>query len=224
MIYRPITIDCTKDNLKRIKVTNYEHGAVMFVFTVLNDNRQIDLSECKQAVFYGTKSDGHLIGNACSLKDNKVMLSLSLQMTTAPGILEGIIELQFDTGSVRFYGVNFEVFAAPETAEIESIDEFTLLEQKIAEVQKIIDEGIETSQGKSAYDIAVDNGFEGSEAEWLESLKGKNGADGKDGANGLNGKDGHTPIKGIDYFTDSDKQSIVNEMLSNFTDVSEVGL
>ncbi len=27
-------------------------------------------------------------------------------------------------------------------------------------------------QGKSAYEIAVDNGFSGSEQEWLESLKG----------------------------------------------------
>ena len=30
--------------------------------------------------------------------------------------------------------------------------------------------------GKSAYDIAVENGFVGTEAEWLESLKGKDGA------------------------------------------------
>lgn len=28
--------------------------------------------------------------------------------------------------------------------------------------------------GKSAYDIAVENGFEGTEVEWLESLKAKN--------------------------------------------------
>ena len=39
-------------------------------------------------------------------------------------------------------------------------------------------------QGKSAYDIAVDNGFQGSETEWLESLKGENGEDGKDGQDG----------------------------------------
>ncbi len=32
--------------------------------------------------------------------------------------------------------------------------------------------------GKSAYEIACDNGFEGTEAEWLASLKGTNGADG----------------------------------------------
>lgn len=32
-------------------------------------------------------------------------------------------------------------------------------------------------QGKSAYEIAVDNGFVGTEAEWLASLKGKDGKD-----------------------------------------------
>jgi hypothetical protein len=36
----------------------------------------------------------------------------------------------------------------------------------------------DTIQGKSAYEVAVMNGFEGSEAEWLESLKGANGKDG----------------------------------------------
>lgn len=30
-------------------------------------------------------------------------------------------------------------------------------------------------EGKSAYEVAVDNGFEGTEEEWLESLKGKQG-------------------------------------------------
>lgn len=35
--------------------------------------------------------------------------------------------------------------------------------------------------GKSAYEIAVENGFDGTEDEWLESLKGDNGVDGKDG-------------------------------------------
>lgn len=37
--------------------------------------------------------------------------------------------------------------------------------------------------GDSAYDIAVKNGFNGTEKEWLESLKGSDGADGTDGAN-----------------------------------------
>ena len=45
-------------------------------------------------------------------------------------------------------------------------------------------------EGESAYEIAVRNGFEGSESEWLESLVGKDGKDGKDGLNGQNGADG----------------------------------
>ena len=35
--------------------------------------------------------------------------------------------------------------------------------------------GTDGSNGKSAYEIAFDNGFEGTEAEWLESLKGEDG-------------------------------------------------
>ena len=39
----------------------------------------------------------------------------------------------------------------------------------------------------------------------------------------IKGKDGHTPVKGKDYFTEADKTEIVNAVLANFTDVSEVG-
>ena len=38
--------------------------------------------------------------------------------------------------------------------------------------------------GKSAYEIAVDNGFVGTEQEWLASLKGDKGEDGTSGKNG----------------------------------------
>lgn len=54
-------------------------------------------------------------------------------------------------------------------------------------------------QGKSAYEVAVLNGFEGTEAEWLESLK------------------GNTPQKGVDYFTEEDIEEIVDEVSKNVT-------
>lgn len=44
--------------------------------------------------------------------------------------------------------------------------------------------GVAGQRGKSAYEVAVDNGFTGTEKEWLESLKGK---DGKDGVNSTTG-------------------------------------
>ncbi|KGL67267.1 hypothetical protein LX03_03035 [Limosilactobacillus mucosae] len=45
------------------------------------------------------------------------------------------------------------------------------------------------ADGKSAYEVAVANGYTGTQAQWLASLKGADGAPGKDGSNG---KDGQT--------------------------------
>lgn len=39
--------------------------------------------------------------------------------------------------------------------------------------------------GKSAYEIAVANGYDGNESQWLASLKGRDGSPGRDGRNGL---------------------------------------
>ena len=50
--------------------------------------------------------------------------------------------------------------------------------------------GVDGSTGKSAYEIAVDNGFVGNEQAWLASLHGQ---DGTNGTNGTNGQDGVTP-------------------------------
>lgn len=50
--------------------------------------------------------------------------------------------------------------------------------------------GATGADGKSAYEIWLEQGNTGSEADFLASLKGENGADGKDGANGSDGEDG----------------------------------
>ena len=47
--------------------------------------------------------------------------------------------------------------------------------------------GVAGEDGKSAYEIAVERGFEGTEAEWLESLKGEQGPQGPPGEPGQDG-------------------------------------
>lgn len=49
----------------------------------------------------------------------------------------------------------------------------------LAFIQKTSLTELDKKQGQSAYDIAVDTGFEGTEEEWLESLRGKDGENGK---------------------------------------------
>ena len=54
------------------------------------------------------------------------------------------------------------------------------------------------ADGDSAYQVAVNNGFIGTEEAWLESLQGTNGVDGINGTNGLDGKDGVDGLNGLD--------------------------
>lgn len=63
--------------------------------------------------------------------------------------------------------------------------------------------GEDLPRGKSAYEVAVENGFSGTETEWLASLKGATGAPGADGKDGTDGK---TPYVGDNgnWFVGSD--------------------
>lgn len=63
--------------------------------------------------------------------------------------------------------------------------------------------GEDLPRGKSAYEIAKENGFNGTETEWLASLKGATGAPGADGKDGTDGK---TPYVGDNgnWFVGSD--------------------
>ena len=74
--------------------------------------------------------------------------------------------------------------------------------------------------GKSAYEIAVERGFQGSEEYWLATLKGR---DGKDGAPGEPGADGYVPVKGKDYFTDADKEELAEDVAENVVDTLTSG-
>jgi len=56
--------------------------------------------------------------------------------------------------------------------------------------------GTNGTNGSSAYQVAVGNGFIGSEAQWLLSLQGLPGAIGAAGTNGTNGNDGATGPQG----------------------------
>ena len=65
-------------------------------------------------------------------------------------------------------------------------DLYTQLLKKLSGMQT----GANGKDGRSAYEIAIENGFVGTVAEWLESLKGRDGIDGKDGLPGKDGADG----------------------------------
>ena len=56
----------------------------------------------------------------------------------------------------------------------------------------------------------------------LGVVVGVDGKNGTDGTNGTNGVDGYTPIKGTDYFTEADKQELVQLVLESLPSAEEV--
>lgn len=74
---------------------------------------------------------------------------------------------------------------------------------------------INATQGASAYELAVHYGYEGTEEEWLASLRGEQGPRGETGA------DGYTPVKGEDYFTEEEIQAVVERVLDEIPTAEE---
>ena len=91
-------------------------------------------------------------------------------------------------------------------------DLYTQLLKKLSEMQT----GANGKDGRSAYEIAIENGFVGTVAEWLESLKGRDGLPRKDAADGLPGKDGTNGKDG------RDGKDGVSPDLTNYPDTDAV--
>lgn len=86
--------------------------------------------------------------------------------------------------------------------------------------------GQDGADGRSAYEVAVANGFAGSETEWLEHLKGKDGKDGANGAdgkNGENGKDGADGKDGTDGFSPTINLEQIDETTVKITITNKDG-
>ena len=102
-----------------------------------------------------------------------------------------------------------------------TLDLYTQLLKKLSGMQT----GANGKDSRSAYEIAIENGFVGTVAEWLESLKGRDGKDGlpgkdgKDGADGLPGKDG---TNGKDGKDGRDGKDGVSPDLTNYPDTDAV--
>lgn len=90
-----------------------------------------------------------------------------------------------------------------------------------------ISEGPSGLDGKSAYELAVDAGYSGTESDWLGSLQGADGTtpvkgvdyfDGVAGSNGLDGSDGIDGIDGTDVTVASIVDNGDDTLTLNFSD------
>lgn len=69
-------------------------------------------------------------------------------------------------------------------------------------------------RGYSAYEVAVNNGFQGTEAEWLASLKGNDGK--TTSVNGVEQVDGNVPITGENIPVSAADKRMISEVVAAF--------
>jgi len=99
------------------------------------------------------------------------------------------------TVTVDITNAGISINKVADSEEVKKIrSEIKKIEEKLSEMVLQKGEQGERGQngvdGKSAYQLAVDHGFVGDEAAWLQSLKGANGASGTKGEQGERGQNG----------------------------------
>lgn len=159
-----------KETLELLRKVNFDY----------KNKEELILSGLKdQNILYITKDNKFY---RCNNEDYEELLSFA----TNP-----VIDINNDDVSgnliAEYFNGNKKVFSSNSSLEIgtistsmtdkESSVEINILDNKISFDFKI-------RCGDSAYKIATNNGFKGTESEWLMSLKGKDGVKGVDGVNG----------------------------------------
>lgn len=102
------------------------------------------------------------------------------------------------------------------TADDVKFEDGTTFQQKYNSGELKGEQGIQGIQGEPGKD-----GQPGRDG--VDGKDGNDGQPGKDGADGTNGVDGKTPVKGVDYFTEADKQELVDLVLAEIPSAEGVG-
>lgn len=154
------------------------------------------------AVLSGTKPDGNILFNHCSIEGNTIVYEVTEQTTAAAGRILCAVQL-YGSDDALITSAIFRIIVDGTiyvNNQVESSSEYSALTQLISEATSLVDDvesklengefvgpqgeqgpqgeaGEDGVDGESAYEIAVRNGFRGTEKEWLESLQGKSAYD-----------------------------------------------
>ena len=224
-ILRLSTVSYSNGQINIVYAKRGDVNSRYFNISLYDDNGTIALNNYNEAVLYATLPDGTTetsVGEI-DVENGVVLCKLSGSMISHIGKLTCDVSLygadsvgsSISLTSQGFYvfvddSQGFDVSSPGEERDTiwDKIEE--TVKDALPEVGQIFEATIKDGvlvlkqseatceKGLSAYEIACKKGFEGTEEEWLASLKGEVG------------EDGHTPQRGADYWTDADIAEIKN--------------
>lgn len=139
-----VTLDVWQPSDIRVKVNQGEVNSRFLDIKILDKKKAFNLTD-KTVIFYATKPDGNLIFNYCEIIDAQkgiVNLAMTSQMSIVPGIMRDceIDILDDELTKLKIKGLSIEIVRCTDfEAAIESTSEFTVLDEALADVKKVMD-------------------------------------------------------------------------------------
>lgn len=156
---------------------SYMDTAVKLNITLTDGGRPYKIAEGCKAIFFGKKSDGKALMTDCTIQGNTICYTFTKQTATALGEVKCEIRIYGGQDDLILTSPSFVILVTPKVVNdddvIDSSDDVSALDhvfQIAAELEDKSNNG--EFNGKSAYQLACEQGFEGTEEEWLASLNG----------------------------------------------------
>ena len=181
-----------------LNVKQGDAGRVISV-NLARDGVPVGIEPGSYAVFAGKKPDEKILWNSCSIRDSTIFYEITKQTTAVVGWVPVQIRLYRPGGklvsSPDFVLIVDGTVTDDEEVVIVSENEVTALTELVSEAADAIEHALNV-EGKSAYQVAQEAGFEGTVEEWLDSLVGPEGDPGPQGPQGDPGPQGPQGVPG----------------------------
>lgn len=186
--------------------------------------------------------EGMTWGDAIAILNQVISAVNALQTATGGALVEGRFDYEALRNKPKISNVTLNgnktlaqlgISTELTPAQLESIEEAAM--ERAEEVAQ------DVARGKSAYEVAVEEGYEGTKTEWLASLKGEVGPVGPEGPTGIQGAVGPQGATGADgrsinvkasaaactavgdgYIYNNGHLMVLTSLPSTFTDAGEV--
>ena len=200
-----IMLDIKKSKkIEDIEVVQKDYESNVFNISIVEDLEPYNLYGLNAEIAFA-KSDGTtVLQDDIEIQGNKIRCVLKTNTIAAPGKVLAEVRILQDLKLLTTARFDFFVRRAIVDDEtIESTNEFPVLNEKIDEVNDLIEyvqgmEAIKGDDGKSAYEVWLEAGNTGTAEDYLASLKGEQGTIGSMGSDG----------KSIEYKWDGTKLGV----------------
>lgn len=193
-----IKIDLKEKDFRELHLKQMD--TTHLIFDILNNGKTVDVNDVSVNIIF-TKPNGTVVIQNSNITINEDHIEVDLLPDCVRDYGKGLIEVELKENEENIS--TFQLICWIEktgkvlTPSGNNDNYYEKAEKILDELQEKLKNG--DFNGLSAYEEAVKNGFKGTESEWLESLK------------------SDKPVKGVDYYTEEDK----NEILENLQNSEE---